>query len=581
MSKASLELGGGNWAAKDGNLLGYAVGDTSGKYLPREFDFTRGGDIAATRVNEDGLIEKYRENLFLHSNQFSETWSDDGGTIEGDFEGYDGTNNAWKYTKAGQYDGISQSSLSITGVHTISIYAKLPDGETDVDSVLFRVEYSGGNTNVVFSLTDNVVPAGANGITADKINVGNGWYRCVFTLNQSTTLVSFRPSLGSSTIGTSGSIYIQDAQLEQGLVATDYLESDDETGKAGVLENLPRIDYTGGSASLLLEPQRKNELAHSEYGGGYEVVDSNLTVTDNAEVSPEGLKNAVKIEGISTSSANQAVKFGALESGSVVGRTFTGSLYIKPVNSGDVGGNVYLSIQRRFGDFEASTEAIEIDSADWKRYEITYTFTGAGSGNQIGCDFKILKSGTPIDDIYVYGVQLEEGSYSTSYIPTYGVSVTREEDNMDTTFSSPLSTDGGVSVLYYIKGTDKKSGISANARYLNFATDSGLTTPYIAYNRTDEEHRVRVYDGTVSTYSKAEVDIENDVKIVVVAEGDTHKVFSNGVLRYTRTTNSIDWSSITDFVHTSDDDIGVIDVKQALLFPTALTDSECIALTTL
>jgi hypothetical protein len=45
MSKASLELGGGNWAAKDTKLLGYAVGDTSGKYLPREFDFSRGADI--------------------------------------------------------------------------------------------------------------------------------------------------------------------------------------------------------------------------------------------------------------------------------------------------------------------------------------------------------------------------------------------------------------------------------------------------------------------------------------------------------------------------------------------------------
>lgn len=73
MSKASLELGGGNWAAKDGNLLGYAVGDTSGKYLPREFDFTRGADIAATRVNKDGLVEKYRENLIKSSNDFTAT----------------------------------------------------------------------------------------------------------------------------------------------------------------------------------------------------------------------------------------------------------------------------------------------------------------------------------------------------------------------------------------------------------------------------------------------------------------------------------------------------------------------------
>ena len=71
MSKASIEIGGGNWAAKDTKLLGYAVGDTSGKYLPRELAFSRTADIAATRVNKDGLVEKFRENQFTYSGNFS------------------------------------------------------------------------------------------------------------------------------------------------------------------------------------------------------------------------------------------------------------------------------------------------------------------------------------------------------------------------------------------------------------------------------------------------------------------------------------------------------------------------------
>jgi hypothetical protein len=295
------------------------------------------------------------------------------------------------------------------------------------------------------------------------------------------------------------------------------------------------------------------------------------TVTPNDTISPEGVQNAAKIV---TSNLACDVKLTSIPVSPST--TYTATFYCK-LTSGS-------GLQTRFYDNTngANIEYYDYSSqlvvGEWKR--VTRTFTTPAGCNNIQIWFLAASSSASVTAHY-WGYQLEEGSYPTSYIPTYGVSATREEDNMDTTFSSPLSTDGGVSVLYYIKGTDKKSGISANARYLNFATDSGLTTPYIAYNRTDEEHRVRVYDGTVSTYSKAEVDIENDVKIVVVAEGDTHKVFSNGVLRYTRTTNSIDWSSITDFVHTSNDDIGVIDVKQALLFPTALTDAECIALTTL
>ena len=40
-----------------------------------DFDFDRGSNAAATRVNASGLIEKYRENLLLQSNQFDTTWT--------------------------------------------------------------------------------------------------------------------------------------------------------------------------------------------------------------------------------------------------------------------------------------------------------------------------------------------------------------------------------------------------------------------------------------------------------------------------------------------------------------------------
>ena len=582
MSKASLELGGGNWAAKDGKLLGYAVGDTSGKYLPREFDFTRGGDISATRVNKDGLIEKYRENLLLESNNFSTTWSTSIASVtsvtSGE-SGYDGSGDVWLLSKTGA-NGYIYQNISQSGVLTYSVYAKA--GTTDWIGVLIN---GSANAYVYFDLGNGVAGTPSQLIDNSIESVGNGWYRCSITFTQGTiSRVRFYPAEGDDDAGaSSGSIYIQDAQLEQGLVATDYLESGATTGKAGVLENLPRIDYTGGSASLLLEPQRKNELAHSEYGGGYEVVDSNLTVTDNAEVSPEGLKNAVKIEGISTSSATQAVKFGALESGSVVGRTFTGSLYIKPVNSGDVGGNVYLSIQRRFGDFEASTEAIEIDSADWKRYEITYTFTGAGSGNQIGCDFKILKSGTPIDDIYVYGVQLEEGSYSTSYIPTYGTSVTREEDDCKTASPSTSyfnQTEGTVYAQITISAIT--SGLSS--RVFDLKNSSGSNQIYIQQN--DSRINGVVYNGSnqfSEGTSSGFLSVGSTYKIALIYKDSDYALYINGSQIATSSASGLGTLAVDRVdlaIGTGNIDLGN-KIKQSLVFNTRLSNSELAALTTL
>jgi len=587
MSKASLELGGGNWAAKDRKLLGYAVGDTSGKYIPREFDFTRNSDIAATRINKDGLIEKHRENVLLNSDDFSiagasDGWGKNNATVTSGYAGYDGTTNAWKLesTVLTSYNNLNQNetnNAAITPlgskVSTFSVYLKA--GTTN----WVRLNLN-GTGNVYFDLGKGQVGTASSGNVLGQIEkAGNGFYRCSITRLSGSAfdicyiyLAESDENLLPNTHSTPEYIFVQHPQLEYGLVATDYLESGATTGKAGVLDNLPRIDYTSGSASLLLEPQRKNEISHSEYGGGYEVVDSNVTVTDNAEVSPEGLKNAVKIEGISTSSATQAVKFGALESGSVVGRTFTGSLYIKPVNSGDVGGNVYLSIQRRFGDFEASTEAIEIDSADWKRYEITYTFTGAGSGNQIGCDFKILSTQTPIDDIYVYGVQLEEGSYPTSYIPTYGTSVTR---NVDVADGITINTNANHTMLYDLETTSGREstsslvsvGYDVSNRYFIKGTSSSNVQLQVS--------GIGVFSGNINPTNE----VSGRNKIAVQWIDGTGYLYCNGVkqidtLSNSSSSNDIDYYELSGSGYSHK-------THQFLIFPTALTDSECIALTTL
>ena len=50
---------------------------------------------------------------------------------------------------------------------------------------------------------------------------------------------------------------IQDAQLEQGLVARDYIETTTTAVEGGITDNVPRLDYTDSSCpALLLEPQR-------------------------------------------------------------------------------------------------------------------------------------------------------------------------------------------------------------------------------------------------------------------------------------------------------------------------------------
>ena len=80
-------------------------------------------------------------------------------------------------------------------------------------------------------------------------DLDSGWYRCqVAQVSGSTTRINIGVNDGTTQSyvgdGTSG-VLIQHPQLEQGLVATDYIETTATTGKAGLLENTPRLDYSG------------------------------------------------------------------------------------------------------------------------------------------------------------------------------------------------------------------------------------------------------------------------------------------------------------------------------------------------
>ena len=76
---------------EDGTLASVKPNDGTG-----DFTFSRGSNLSATRINEQGYIDKGYENLLLQSNQFDTTWTNfliD--TPTSGQAGYDGTNNAW------------------------------------------------------------------------------------------------------------------------------------------------------------------------------------------------------------------------------------------------------------------------------------------------------------------------------------------------------------------------------------------------------------------------------------------------------------------------------------------------------
>ena len=461
MNNASLELGGTNWAEKDGNILGYSVGDTSGKYSPQEFTFARGSNLSATRIDKAGLIVKGRENVMLQSNQFDTSpWSTTRATFVGGQAGYDGSNDSWAFVdNTNNSTHLIVQTITLSSVATFSVYAKAGA----VNFIAFRYE----DANVDYAYFDlangTLGTIDSDYIDAKITSVGNGWYRCEASRTSANKVVLLAAqSNGDPTYAGAGTtaLYIQDAQLELGLAASPYIETTTTTAQAGVLENTPRLNYTTGVANpyLLLEPSRSNVIAQSEYYNTYWNI-NDVTIEDNSAISPEGLQNASKITEAATNARHR------LGSGSTTLSTsgvYIASVFIKKGTAryGFVhfsGAGAYTMVV----DLEDGTITDTITSGTiayqnvedygngWYRCSVGGDITAgtasylmqfgtAGSAEPTYFNYVPIFLGSTSNNIYTYGATLEAGTYPTSYIPTYSVSATRASDNCYKTDASDV-----------------------------------------------------------------------------------------------------------------------------------------------
>ena len=579
-SLAFLPSGG---AGKDTKAYSIKPTDGSG-----DFTFSRGSNLAATRVGPTGLIEKGRENLLLQSNNFtSSSWSyNTAGNVllTSGQTGYDGSSDAWE----AKNDGRAYFRQFVTypnQVQTFSVYAK--SGNQDYFNI--TIVKDGGDPSVTCDLGLGTITSGdPDNIDAaiTPVTGATGWYRISLTWLAASTgsdqiRINTGPNLGDT-------IIIQDAQLEIGLAATDYIESGATTGKAGLLEDEPRFDYSGGATcpSLLLEPSRTNYYISSEWILN---LDSDLSQELSDINSPIENTPFLKLTKNTSGLARQTLYT------STNGDIDTCSVFVK---KGSAGGNKIYFADSFYGTATMNA-SFDLDTGSWSvppsgTALVDYGFENFGNGM-----YRIWVAGRTMDAsnpdstrwrtpalffdngqlavgeyIYITGLQTERNaSYPTSYIPNHsGGSVTRGTEDCSVTGVSDLigQTEG---TLYW------EGEKTSNVNFAIALVIENGTTNRIYLISGSTGFRVDVTDSNTTTAFYSGTHALGNYKIAIAYNSSSVEVYINGASVFNDSSVTIpaceniylaNWASYSQSIKT----------HKAVLFKERLSNADLETLTT-
>jgi hypothetical protein len=499
-----------------------------------------------TRVNAAGLVEVVPYNLLSYSEQFENAyWQKDSGvTVNSNVV------NAPNGSLTADRINFSTSGIALYRVIDFTTTAKL------------SIYLKGEGANIGKQIYLEVSGTGSLSVTLTA-----EWNRFVIDANNANAIAIKRLSSGQA-----DSVLAWGAQLVEGTAALDYLPTTTRL-------NIPRIDYSTGSPALLLEPQRTNLVQYSqEFDNAYWSKGGGATITSNSTTAPDGTLTADTLNVATSTYSGLSRVISGVSSNyniSVYAKKNTKNwLYFVDIEGGNA--RAWFDLDNGVLGTVASgyTATITNVGNGWYRCTLANNNLQTLAYYQLGlADANNGVTPTSSGSAYLWGAQLEAGSYPTSYIPTTSASVTRNADVIvdQTTSIAAAFTDNSKGTIFFDIANVQAPTIGSEAR---FRFGNSATPLQIAMICEGNGIRFYSYNGffQLTTSSTA------NRKVAIRFDGTQIVAFVNGVQQPTETAPvafNIDQMTINTPSPCA------FEINQFITFPTPLSDVELATLTTI